>query len=216
MPVQLPTILIEVVGDSIPSLTTPGGVANLWTQNAQSDLINRFPGSNIILSNRAVPGTTTATHWTVQIPVSVANTPAKVRKFCLWFAWSPNDGVLATNINTAYNTYQSQFLAACTANGFIPILGTNIPCNGIATLTDDQARLACNALVLASASTTVGSEVIVADFDSAVSDHALPHANIISAYTLDGTHLLTAAGQAAAWPVLSNALATYLTSVGVT
>jgi hypothetical protein len=214
--VQLPTIFVVVVGDSISAPDTPGGVPNNWYASARTDLASRFPGSNFVFSNKAVPGTTTAQHWSVQIPVSVGNTPAQhIKKFALWFAWSPNDGGLAANITTAYNTYQSQFIALCRSVGFIPLLGTNIPCDGIPTSTDDAARLSINASVRAAASTTPGSEIVVADFDTAMSDQASP-ARMFVGSTPDGTHPTTNPGEAAMWPPLSNALATYLASVGVT
>lgn len=127
--------------------------------------------------------------------------PLKHYDYAVWKNWSPNSGVDATSIQNTYDTYVAAFIALAQANGAIPIIITSIPCNGIASLTADQARQHINAQTLALSDPP---NVLVADWDSALTTAPVAPPSwpqIPAMYTPDGTHP-NAAGQAILAPIL--------------
>jgi hypothetical protein len=210
--VQLPTILISGIGDSIMTPSFSGN-DNPWFGNAVASVQVAYPAYYFVTDNVALGGTTTTQHWSSQVPVTVGNTPAHVQlKFACWFAWSPNDGTTGSNIQNSYDTYEAAFISLCRTNNFIPVLCTNYP-DGSLALAADNVRLSVNNQVRALGSSTPGTVTLIADFDAVISDGASP-ARMISAYTTDGRHPYTAAGQAAMAPVLQNAITAYLAANG--
>jgi hypothetical protein len=211
--VQLPTILLTIVGDSVYALTNADG-NNAWSQTTIANLAAQYTNHSFALENVAAGGTTSPQHL-VQAQSSIANTPAKLQfKFALYCPWSPNDGGTASVITSTFNTYQPQLLALCQAAGFIPIIGTGCPHTVITTCPDDTARVNMNNAIRALA-TGGATPILVADFDAAVTAGGC-QAVWQTQYSDNDAHPDTAAGQAIMAATLENAIATYLTSIGVT
>lgn len=188
--------IIEAFGDSITAASfTP------WFGSAVQQLY--AAGIHLVGANYAVAGQQQADSYAL----ALAHIPVDHPNFATWFPYSVNDGWTETSIYADYNAYVENFIALCHANGTIPVLLTQIPTARINDVPAENARLAVNDMVRALASDTV----IVADMDAVMSDHNSPIADIVAAYTTDGTHV-SSAGAAVMAPVLRDAVINWLAS----
>jgi hypothetical protein len=92
------------------------------------------------------------------------------------FPWSPNDGQTAGATPWALNTFKYQvyaFIAACRRNRVRPIIATQPPCGVITDIAGDLIRKAMNAEIRALC-INVGRNVVLCDFDLAVTNAASP------------------------------------------
>lgn len=122
------------------------------------------------------------------------------------FPWSPNDGITAGSAPWSLNDFKYQcyaFIAACRRNRIRPIVATQPPCSIITDAASDLLRKAMNDELRALA-TNNGRNVVLCDFDAAVTNTAAP-ARFLPLLSVDNVHP-TAAGHAVMARVWKEAL----------